>query len=335
MRIAVPLALAASALLALPARAGPPTAADERALFVHIASGGRPEVDRAIERIKLLGFPRRLMTEVAQLLLEGGPLQRQNAAYVFSVIPEARFADLLIRATQDEDEIVRERTCIALGRLRARGAVAALGARAADPSPVVRREAVKALGHLGDKAATPAVLAVLGDFNHETRMAAILALGALGDRRAEAKLTPLLKDPSETVRLAAAKSLAALGNAEGRKAVDALLLSKDPYERRDGIKLVEDVKAPWVREAMLGLMRDPELPVAIAAARALAGLGDGRGVEWLVHSAERVAPEPRLRIETALEELRLTSADRKRIASRPPSRGVVLPVVLPAVELAP
>jgi HEAT repeat protein len=290
---------------------------------VGIAS--RPELDHAITRLKNAGAPRPAMAVLARMLIEGDSRARQNAAYVFVAIPDPFFGDPLLRAVSDENEIVRERACMAVGSMKLSKAVGALSAATSDPSPVVRREAATALGHIGARAAAPKIVALLDDSIPETRLAAILALGDLHEKSAEARLLPLLKDPSETVRLATAKSLCVLGNAEGKKSVEALLKSPEASERRDGIKLIEDVKAPWISEALLQALRDKDLGVCVAGASALAKQGDGRGVEWLVLSSARVDPEAQLKIETALEELRLSPEDRKKILARKPTAGLPLP----------
>ncbi|MBI5549380.1 MAG: HEAT repeat domain-containing protein [Deltaproteobacteria bacterium] len=320
------VAWGASILLLSPvAHGAEPSSVDKARIARTIATGSRAEVERSISQIKQMGAPRDLLRQVALLLQEGDPRARKNAAYVFSTGAYPSVKAQLIEALSDEDEVVREHCATALGRVRAPEAVSALGRLTSDRSPVVRREAAKALGHIGSKAAVPKIVPMLQDSSPDARIAAILALGALRDKSAEKNLLPLLQDPSETTRLAAAKSLCALDNAEGRKQVEALLGSPEPAERRDGIKLVEDVKHPWIRDAMLGLTGDNDLNVAIAAARGLALQGDARGVEWLVRSSQRVAPQSVLKIETVLEDLQLSSADRKAILARKPSPGLVLP----------
>lgn len=292
-----------------------------------VLRGTRPEVDQAISKLKHRGVTRDQIAPVARMLSEGPLRGRQNAAYVFTVIPDPAFTRELERSLSDADEVVRSFGATALGKIHERGSAPALMKVLGDPSPVVRREAVKALGAIGDKAATRKVTALLEDQSTEVRVAVILALGALGDKASEKVLLPLLKDASETTRLAATRSLCALGNAEGRKLVEGMLAAKDAATRRDGIRLLEGQKAPWVREALLTVTRDKELDVAIAGAKALALSGDGRGVEWLVYSVSRVDLEASIKIETILEDLQLTPADRKTILGKKPSPGLVLPAV--------
>lgn len=310
LRTLLPLLILFAAGPALGAGASP---AEKSELISAIASGSRPEVNRAIERIKYLGSPRELMQAIEQMLEAGSTGTRRNAAFALRFLAAKRQTGALVRALDDEDDLVREYACVALGALRAQEAVKPLSALTKDRSPVVRREAVAALGAIGSKAAVKPALALLEDEVLATRLAAILALGKLQDGRAAAKLTALLKDGSETTRLAAAKSLCMLGNAEGRAVADKLLRSTEPTERRDGIRLIEEVKAAWASKALLDRLEDGDRGTAIAAAVALSKQGDGRGVQWLVLKAETAEVEDRLRLETAIEGLGLSSADRKKI----------------------
>ncbi|MGC4117078.1 MAG: HEAT repeat domain-containing protein [Myxococcales bacterium] len=289
--------------------------------------GSRPEVDRAISKLKHLGVTRDKLAPVARLLAEGQVKARQNCAYVFSVIPEPSFADNLEKALEDEDEVVRGYAATALGKIKSRESLKPLAKALGDVSPVVRRESAKALGNVGDKTASRRLVGLLEDPNTEVRIATILALGQLGDPATEKPLLPLLKDSSETMRLAALRALCSVGSPEGKKQVEAMLASSDPLVRKDGIRLLEGLKTPWVRAALLALTRDKEIDVAIAAAKALAMAGDGRGVEWLVYSLARVDLEESVKIEGILEDLQLTAADRKRILAKKPSPELVLPVL--------
>jgi HEAT repeat protein len=309
------------------ARAAGPTDPEKHAVLELITRGPRPEVDQAVSKIRNMGTPRDLMREVAKLLLQGPTRSRENAAYVFSLCAEPFFQEVLIKALQDESEVVRSHCAVGLGKVRSAMAVKPLVALLSDLSPVVRRDAARALGQIGDRSATQKVAALLQDANPETQVASILALGELHDKSAVKPLMPLLKGSSETVRLAVAKSLCMLGRPEGRKVVDGLLESKEPAERRDGVKLLEGVKEPWVRDVLLQAMKDKDLNVAIAAAQALSQQGDGRGVEWLVYASSRVDPEVALKIETIIEELHLSSSDRKKILAKAPSPDLALPAI--------
>jgi HEAT repeat protein len=307
-RIAL-LALLASAS----ASAAGPTESDLNALAIALSTGNRPAVDQAIERLRFYGQPREVLSRIARAATEGNLLARRNATYVFSIVADPTYAPALVPALKDDDPAVREKACTALGKMKTRSVAGALLPLVRDPAPSVRREALRALGALGAREAVPASLEALADPEAEPRIAATLALGDLGDARAALKLVPMLKDRSETTSFAAAKSLCKLNRPEGRAFAESLLESKDAGARKDGVRLVGDVRQPWVKQRLLGLLGDPETGVAVTAARALSAQGDGRGVEWLVLRSETADPELKVRIEGALEDLGLTPADRRKI----------------------
>ena len=202
---------------------------------------------------------------------------------------------------------------MALGKMKAKDAVKPLLSMAGAPSAVIRREVARALGRIGDRSALPALTNMLDDREPEPRQVSVWALGEIGDSRAGPKLVALLQDPSESIRLAAATSLCRLGNAEGRAFAEGLLKSKEAFERRDAAQMLEEVRAGWVKQALVALLHDPDFSVRLASAHTLAKQGDGRGVEWMVLAAEAADAEETLRIVTALEDLGVSSADRKKI----------------------
>ncbi len=295
------------------ASASGPTESDLHALVVAFTTGNRPTVDQAIERLRYYGQPREVLERIARAATEGNLLARRNATYVFSIVADPTYAPELARALKDADPAVREKACTALGKMKARSAAGALLPLVRDSSPSVRREALRALGALRAREAVHAVLEAIADPETEPRIAAILALGDLGDARAAQRLVPMLNDRSETTSLAAAKSLCKLNRAEGRAFADSMLGSKDAFTRKDGARLLEEVRQPWAKQRLLGLLGDPEDSVGIAAARALSVQGDGRGVQWLVLRSETADPALKVRIEGALEDLGLSAADRRKI----------------------
>jgi HEAT repeat protein len=290
-----------------------PTQADEKAILEAMADGSRPALEQAIEELRFLGKPKDLLVEIAEQALSGDLRARQNATYLFTVLPEAVFADATVRALKDEDPLVREQACLAAGKLKAKAAVPRLLALSREPALGVRREALRALGRIGGKGSFSALAASLDGPQLEIKVTGILALGELGDGRAIPKLVPLLEDLSESIRLAVARSLSLLGSVKGRRRVEDLLASPEKGKRLDGIRLMEEVKRAWVRKALFTLLRDTELEVRIASAQALGRQGDGRGAEWLVLAAQDSNSETRLALERALETLGVTTEERKRI----------------------
>ncbi len=301
-------------LFALPASAAG-KGLDSHELERILGRGNRPEVNQAIERIKYQGRPQALMRTLNAVVINGDVRGRQSAAYALQLLADKSSAGALTMALGDEDAVVRQHAANALGKLRAKAATKKLRELLADTSPPVRKEATTALGLIGDKAAYKELVELLEDGTPDVRLAAILALGQLGDGRAKEKLQPLTGSPSELTRFAAIRSMAMLGDAGARKQIESMLASEQVQDRRDGVRLLDDVKQKWVAPALAGMLEDPALPVRIDAAKALSTIGDGRGVQYLVlaGASPSVDPTEKLKLERALEEIGVSDADRKKI----------------------
>ena len=126
--------------------------------------------------------------------------------------------ELLIRKLERaKDEAARSYAALALGLLRARGAIVPLQAalRSADEKPLLASRAGVALGFLGDTTVVETLLETLKDSeNEETRCAAIQALGFIGDERSIDELAELVVEKGNgKVRL---NAVVALGFAADR-----------------------------------------------------------------------------------------------------------------------
>jgi hypothetical protein len=123
---------------------------------------------------------------------------------------DSRLDALLTRALGDEDSLVVEAACFALGErrggmdeARASDVVAQLSTvSAGHPDAHVREAAVAALGAMGDPGGLPAVLEALTDRPTIRRRAAV-ALAAFDDDGAEAALHRCLEDRDWQVRAVA------------------------------------------------------------------------------------------------------------------------------------
>ncbi len=111
---------------------------------------------------------------------------------------------LAVRAAlADDDALVAEAACWAVGEWRTAAAVAALSAVAAGHGDMRCREAaVAALGAVGDPAGLAAVLAALGD-KPTVRRRAVVALAAFDGPEVDAALARALEDRDWQVREAA------------------------------------------------------------------------------------------------------------------------------------
>lgn len=154
------------------------------------------------------------------------------------------------------------------------------------PSAEVRIRAAETLAEIGDSAiadAEPALISLLSDPHPPVRYAAIETLATLGCKSAVPKIIESLQDPQYMLRVAAAESLGYL---------------KDP------------VALPH----LLKVLTDPNQVVRAFAACSvglLATSANTSEVREALHDAERVEPEPDVRMEQLLASYRLGELDCK------------------------
>ena len=154
------------------------------------------------------------------------------------------------------------------------------------PSAEVRSRAADALAKIGDASivdAEQALVSLLSDPIKPVRYSAIAALGVLGCKSAVPKIIEFLKDSQYMLRVAAAESLGYL----------------------------ED---PAALPNLLKVLTDPNQVVRAFAACSvglLATSANTSEVREALHNAERVEPEPDVRMEQLLASYRLGELDCK------------------------
>jgi arylsulfatase A-like enzyme len=216
---------------------------------------------RAIERGRLgdlLAGP-----ELAAIMTSSSPpSQRREAAQLLVALPGRReTAAALTRATGDADRVVADWAAVGAARL-------------------------------GDAAARPRVQAIVADAGAESslRVRAALALGAVGDTAGVPVLGDAL-DHCEDVLLC--RSIVySMGKLRDRRAVPVLIKHlPEVQNRREMVEALGEIADPAAAGALLERLRaDEYVPVRIAAAKALAKLGDAR-VASLVDEAARKEKE--------------------------------------------
>ena len=181
---------------------GPP--AREAALAGHVgeeATARRLLVDpdpqvRASALGALVRMGAATAADAAAGLADPDPIPRRCACELGAALTGAKFADLL----DDDDDVVLEAACYAVGEIGDRTAVPALIAIASSHNDALCREsAVAAIGAIGDPRGLPAVVAALEDKVQIRRRAAV-ALAAFESPEAEAALNRCLTDTDWQVR---------------------------------------------------------------------------------------------------------------------------------------
>jgi HEAT repeat protein len=224
-------------------------------------TAGEP-APRAIERGRLgdvLAAPDR-----AALLVRGDapPAQRREAAALLVALPaQADTAAALVRAAADGDRVVADWAAVGATRL-------------GDTTTRARAEAI-----IAD--------ATIDSTLPSLRTHAALALAARGDARGVPVLAGAL-DRCDDVLLCRT-IIATLGKLRDRRAVPVLVQHLvEVQNRREMVEALGDIGDPAAADALLERLREDEyVPVRIAAAQALARLGDARVARALDAAARR------------------------------------------------
>ena len=163
--------------------------AEIRRLAVSACSGRLPDGPAAAIEQMLDGDPdSRVRAEAAEVLAELGP--------------EA--LEPLLRATTDQEGVVREAVATGLGELTDPAALPwLLNAAAGDPEKLVREAAVAALGAIGDESAVPLLLDLITSGPPQVRRRSVVALSVFDSPEIEAAIKQARQDRNPMVREAA------------------------------------------------------------------------------------------------------------------------------------
>jgi HEAT repeat protein len=262
-----------------------------------------------------------LAVEALRAILDGADAEAKIIAIdAVGALPDGK-TRLAVLAC-DGDLRVRARAATAIAELKPDGARALLDQLLRDADPGVRGQALAGLALYGDRSALDEIAAALEDPSLGVRLAALGALVRLGRDAVGERLLALGSGRDRYVALRAAVQLSRLGRA--RAALPAVQSAAD--DRNPALRVAAMNAAGELGDAGGALaashLRDPDLEVRLAAARALsttrkgelavptlvgalatprrldaadelARLGDARGVAELKVAAR--APDPRVR----------------------------------------
>jgi HEAT repeat protein len=203
--------------------------------------------------------------EVAKALGQQGPAAK------------GAIAALVKTAKKDGDLHVREEAIRALGRIGRHAVPDLIKLLKKDSHELTRAEAATALGEIGKDAreAVPALVEALHDPDDIVRLVVARAVGKMyvADKQLKTAFEALLEcatsDRSESVRISAVRTLATVGP----EAVSTLILvlETDSSACKEAADALADIgkEARQAAFALAEALRDPEVPVRLAAARAL------------------------------------------------------------------
>ena len=225
-----------------------------------------------------------------------------------------RGLDVLLAATTDENERIRDAATHGLAFLEDPRASRGLILLADDPAPRTRAAAMRALGQSSSSPELVEKLrAALSDSDAWVRYYACQALSRLGARECIADIARLAEDPAGQVRVAAVEATAKLGGAEAHlvlsraaessdsdvrraaltglgslKRVESLpvflraLASDDAATRLITLSAIDLLDAPGAFEAIINAIDDPDANVRNAAMALIEQRSDVRATRWLL-----------------------------------------------------
>jgi len=225
---------------------------DKEPLIRRFAAGGLAQVQApSAPAVLALG----------RLLSDPEPDPRESAARTLAALAPrapvettAELGTMLVAATADPNEAVRDHAFEALGGLGIRGARAVPGVRAAferalgDSSNTVRGSAAEAAGKIGSGVAwtIPLLTKALADPAHDVRKMAVISLEKIGPDAAPASkaLARQLHGKEIYLRVFAADALAAIGPGAKAALPDLKALAAKGYKDIEGSPEVEAGQLP-------------------------------------------------------------------------------------------
>lgn len=165
-----------------------------------------------------------------EVLADGNPAMRHNAAHALGKIGDAGAVDALVQALSDDDPTVRLKAAFALGQIGDTRAVEPLLRLLDDSSKEVRWTVAEVVGQFGESA----VMLVSGVLQHhdvEARELAASILGEIGDPRAVEPLVQALIDSEWQVRFAVVNALGDIGDNRAAGSLAPLLEDADSRVR--------------------------------------------------------------------------------------------------------
>jgi len=213
---------------------------------------------------------------------------------------DARRAEALIPALQDQSWEVREAAVKTLARLNGSRAVELLIATLKDGNGQVREQAVIGLGAKREGHLTEYLIEALTDNEWQVREQAAVALGKREDARLVEPLLKALQDSDWKVREQAA---IALGKKDYPDAVESLLMALLDSEwqvREHAARSLGAIGQAQAVEPLINSLRDPHEEVREGAARSLGLIGDRRALEPLNQSLQDESEQVRKKAAEAL-----------------------------------
>lgn len=245
-------------------------------------------------------------------LMERGPDKKVKRAAIEALgnIGTPNTFDTLVEALSDDEGNVRKKAVAALGKLGDKRAVAPLidlllRAEYDDVKEAVGRSlslfegdeveqsyvslldnedisirvvGIEGLGVHKSEGARKRLLETLGDDDPKIRCECIRALGGFEETDISTVLSGALKDKDKQVRMAAVEAFGLRGE---EKLIVSALDDEDMWVRFKVANILVDKSVPESEDKLLELLKNDEIPVQVASAKALGALSSKKAIETL------------------------------------------------------
>lgn len=260
--------------------------------------GGCETAPRQGERVSLTAHRRLAMECLTRAVqYKANPVIRAAAVEALESANSKEALPWIRSALLDENAGVRFAACLAAGTAKDPLALEALRERVQDEDPSVQAAAVSALHRLGHTEYTGRMPGYL--LNHQdpaVRANASIALARMGEPGAIKILALAMMDRERGVQDQAAEALAILGNAEAQQQLVLMANSGFGSEEVFAINALAQTREEKYAQLYRAKVFNPEIPhleVRLAAAKALAWLGDDGGYELALMSLDFDDPQVR------------------------------------------
>lgn len=218
--------------------------------------------------------------EVGQTLNDPNPNIKMVAAYTMMKLGDPKFYKVFRDQVTSEDQTVRANAALLLGKTDQKDALRFLywALQRPDSADKVVLQALESIAMQHDERIYPKLWSRLISAYADDRLLGIRAMGALGTEQAKNAIITMLDDNILEVRIAAAEQLGRLrepiGQAKVAEVFDKNLLADMDPEGQYRVKVlaalaIGEIGSPSLSKRLPQLLRDPSVPVRLAAAKAV------------------------------------------------------------------
>jgi HEAT repeat protein len=237
-------------------------------LFCLTACTADPALDLEQLEAKARGGDQKAISQMIDLLASQEP-GLSDRVYTLVVEVGQRAVPTLMQRVKDPDKQLREYVIAALGTLKVKEAIPALGDVLRDKPLKRRYVAAWSLGEIGGPDAADALIDALDDDNNEVRRYATRALIKLN----KIAVLPLMKYLSGAEGEGAAGAIRALGDIADKRALEVLLASAKGELRAEVFLALGKLRDNRAEYALIAGLEDENSLVRMNAAMALGPLG--------------------------------------------------------------